>query len=285
MGVSKLIYSSRYLRLTEEFMVGPDIEYLQKRLKQLSFFNTQITGKYDFETASAVKDFQEKFNLNPNGIVGPDTYNAIGLDPYDLISTPVGGYQITIDIGIFNLLLYQYGEFISSYPVAVGTSSTPSPLGSWNIIQKNKNPGGPFGSRWMKLSVSWGGYGIHGNNNPSSIGRAASHGCIRLFNDDVIELYDTISLGTPVQILGSAYTGRLLKISVTPGEDISEVQRILQILAYYRSDIDGYYGPITEKAVKDFQRNNNLIVDGIVGSSTYEALQRQKDITLGDTLP
>jgi len=56
-------------------------------------------------------------------------------------------------------------------------------------------------------------------------------------------------------------------------------------LAYYRSDIDGYYGPITEKAVKDFQRNNNLIVDGIVGSSTYEALQRQKDITLGDTLP
>jgi len=174
---------------------------------------------------------------------------------------------------------------IKSYPIATGTPNTPTPLGNWRIIQKLMNPGGPFGTRWMKLSITWGGYGIHGTDNPASIGKAASHGCIRMFNEDIEELYDIVPLGTPVRIIGRAYTGRILKIGVDPGEDIAEVQRTLQILGYYRGDIDGVYGPLTEEAVKAFQADNGLVADGVVGANTYEALQKQRDITLGDVRP
>ncbi|MGE5421932.1 MAG: L,D-transpeptidase [Ignavibacteriales bacterium] len=90
-----------------------------------------------------------------------------------------------------------------TYPVAVGKPSTPTPLGNWSIVQKAMNPGGAFGARWMRLSAPQGGYGIHGTNNPKSIGRAVSHGCVRMYNKDVIEIYPLTPIGTPVTIVAS----------------------------------------------------------------------------------
>jgi len=72
------------------------------------------------------------------------------------------------------------------------------PAGTFTIINKQVNPGGPFGTRWMGLSQPH--YGIHGTNNPASIGTAASNGCIRMYNEDVNELFNLVSVGTPVTI-------------------------------------------------------------------------------------
>ena len=55
--------------------------------------------------------------------------------------------------------------------------------------------------RWLGLSIPSGNYGIHGTNNPSSIGKAVSNGCIRMYNRDVTELSKTVPLGTPVKII------------------------------------------------------------------------------------
>jgi len=74
----------------------------------------------------------------------------------------------------------------------------PTPRGTFTIINKQVNPGGPFGTRWMGLSQPH--YGIHGTNNPASIGTAASNGCIRMYNEDVNELFNLVSVGTPVTI-------------------------------------------------------------------------------------
>lgn len=63
------------------------------------------------------------------------------------------------------------------------------------------NPGGPFGTRWLGLSAPYGDYGIHGTNNPSSIGKSVSNGCIRMFNNDVIELSNLVPIGTSVTIV------------------------------------------------------------------------------------
>jgi lipoprotein-anchoring transpeptidase ErfK/SrfK len=68
------------------------------------------------------------------------------------------------------------------------------------IAEKIDSPGGPFGARWLGLSVPGGLYGIHGTNMPNSIGTYASHGCVRMFNEDVINLYNQVSIGTPVRI-------------------------------------------------------------------------------------
>jgi lipoprotein-anchoring transpeptidase ErfK/SrfK len=51
------------------------------------------------------------------------------------------------------------------------------------------------------MGLSRGNYAIHGTNDPSSIGRFVSHGCIRMHNADVLDLYSRVSIGTPVYVL------------------------------------------------------------------------------------
>src|SRR5687768_4142701 len=94
------------------------------------------------------------------------------------------------------LELYEGTERISYYPIAVGKKSTPTPLGHYTIIAKTIFPGGVFGSRWMGLSIPH--YGIHGTNNPSSIGQAVSKGCIRMHNHDIESLFQRVQIGTIV---------------------------------------------------------------------------------------
>jgi len=110
-------------------------------------------------------------------------------------------YSISIDIDKRVLTVYSNGRIYKTYPVAIGKPTTPSPKGTFKIKNKALNPGGPFGSRWMGITARGGSYGIHGTNDPSSIGHAASSGCIRMYNHDVIELYNIIPIGAVVKII------------------------------------------------------------------------------------
>jgi lipoprotein-anchoring transpeptidase ErfK/SrfK len=110
-------------------------------------------------------------------------------------------YSITVNTGTHTLTLYRNGKYFKSYPVAVGKASTPTPKGTFSIKNKAINPGGPYGVRWLGLTAPNGSYGIHGTNNPSSIGKNISNGCIRMYNQDVVELSDLISIGTKVTIV------------------------------------------------------------------------------------
>ena len=96
------------------------------------------------------------------------------------------------------LKLMDGSRVIKTYPIAVGKMVTPTPPGSYTIINKDTNPPPPFGALWMGLSRPH--YGIHGTNDPSSIGKNQSHGCIRMFNDDVLELSSKTPIGTTVWI-------------------------------------------------------------------------------------
>jgi len=84
-------------------------------------------------------------------------------------------YAIKINTSTCILTLLKNGNPIKKYRVAVGKPSTPTPKGKFHIINKAINPGGPFGARWLGLNIR--GYGIHGTNNPSSIGKKVSNGC------------------------------------------------------------------------------------------------------------
>lgn len=107
-------------------------------------------------------------------------------------------YQIEISVYNRWLHLFKDGILQKQYPIAVGRMLHDTPLGNYIIINKAPNPGGPFGSMWMSLSKEH--YGIHGTNDPSSIGHAVSHGCIRMHNSNVDELASIIPIGTPVFI-------------------------------------------------------------------------------------
>lgn len=106
---------------------------------------------------------------------------------------------IEIDLLRRQLHFYQGSRLVSTYPIAIGKPSTPSPIGNWHVVNKKiLTYPSVFGTRWMGLNNP--GYGIHGTNNPSSIGTAASLGCIRMHNHHVEELFPLVSIGTPVTV-------------------------------------------------------------------------------------
>ena len=107
-------------------------------------------------------------------------------------------YRIIVDLSQRMLYLLDNDIVIRGFPVAIGAMLTESPIGDFTIINKQPNPGGPFGAFWMGLSKPH--YGIHGTNDPSSIGKAVSHGCIRMFNEDVLALSSIVPIGTRVTI-------------------------------------------------------------------------------------
>lgn len=110
-------------------------------------------------------------------------------------------YKIIINLNKHTLSLYSDNTLLKTYLVAVGKASTPTPKGSFKIVNRAVNPGGPFGARWLGLNIPYGDYGIHGTNAPDSIGKNISNGCIRMFNKDVIELAALVPIGTNVTIL------------------------------------------------------------------------------------
>lgn len=116
------------------------------------------------------------------------------------------------------LAYFKQGELVSVFSVGTGRRNSYTPEGLFSIANKIKNrpyykekiPGGspynPLGDRWLGLDVpgTWGQtYGIHGNSNSNSIGKYVSAGCVRMHNEDVRELFEKVSIGTPVLITHS----------------------------------------------------------------------------------
>jgi lipoprotein-anchoring transpeptidase ErfK/SrfK len=130
--------------------------------------------------------------------------------PVPLI-TPARQRQIIISIPDRKLALLEDGKVLKTYPIAVGARHTPSPDGDFVIVNHAKDPtyrhgdkeiapgnDNPLGSRWMGLSLK--GYGIHGTNVQSSVGKAVSHGCFRMRKQDVEELYTMVQVGDTVTV-------------------------------------------------------------------------------------
>ena len=124
---------------------------------------------------------------------------------------PAAHLRITIDKSQNRLRLFNGEALVRTYPVATGDRGV-TEAGSYKVVTRliqptwywqgyavtPDDPDYPLGTRWLGLSRQ--GYGIHGTNEPESIGKQASHGCIRMYNVDVEELFDVVPIGTPVKI-------------------------------------------------------------------------------------
>ena len=127
---------------------------------------------------------------------------------------------VSVDRGNFKLRLFKRLRLVKTYPIAVGQAGLETPPGIRHVLDKQVNPtwyvpnepwagklagkvipGGtpenPIKARWMGI---FNGAGIHGTDELSSLGSAASHGCIRMAIPDVVQLFDQVSIGTPVYI-------------------------------------------------------------------------------------
>ncbi|MDX1920514.1 MAG: L,D-transpeptidase [Candidatus Caenarcaniphilales bacterium] len=127
--------------------------------------------------------------------------------------------HIEINIPAKTLRLIQGNTILREYPISVGKSKEwMTPIGNFNVIEKTKNPlwinpikgtkigpgkNNPLGTRWIGFYKNAKGqaFGIHGTNDPSSIGKFISHGCVRMKPRDIEEVYDFVGIGTSVNIV------------------------------------------------------------------------------------
>ena len=124
-----------------------------------------------------------------------------------------GKRRIVVSLPDRKLAVIEDDKVIRIFQTAVGAPATPSPIGVFQIATSIANPtwygkgkvvppgkGNPVGTRWLGLSLK--GYGIHGTNAPSSIGHNVSHGCIRLRNHEIEELFAMVGVGDQVELYG-----------------------------------------------------------------------------------
>ena len=137
--------------------------------------------------------------------------------PGERLKIPTGKVKLMVQKGSLRLIVLFNNNYAKEYPVAIGKSDK-TPTGTFIIDDKVVNPdwyapdgkvykfGAPeniLGSRWLRFkeTAQFHGYGIHGTSDPSSIGKPASAGCVRMLNQDVDDLCDVLPLGTEVAIM------------------------------------------------------------------------------------
>jgi lipoprotein-anchoring transpeptidase ErfK/SrfK len=147
--------------------------------------------------------YRVKLPMRPNGAVGY-------VRPWNVRVRRVRS-RIVIDVSARTLSFFRGARLVLTTPVAVGSSSTPTPIGRFYVNQRllPTYAGGPFGpaalgvSAFSEVLTGWaqgGPIGIHGTNQPWSIGRPVSNGCIRVPNETMQRLFDASPGGTPVVI-------------------------------------------------------------------------------------
>ena len=140
--------------------------------------------------------------------------------PPKVKASVVFAHVIVVNRSTNRLQLYAQTRLVRTFPVATGQSIYPTPLGRWHIVVKEMNPwwyppvwdswakglkpvppgpSNPLGTRWMGLDAP--GVGIHGTDEPASIGYSASHGCIRMQVPDAEWLYQRVAIGTTVFVI------------------------------------------------------------------------------------
>lgn len=122
--------------------------------------------------------------------------------------------QIVIDLDQRQLQFYEDGQVVSSYTIAIGQDEWQTPTGQFIVRDMREDPvwqhpitkepigpgpDNPLGSRWIGFWTDGKNHiGLHGTNDETLIGQAVSHGCVRMRDADIRQLYSYISLGTPI---------------------------------------------------------------------------------------
>lgn len=207
----------------DKVILPENIDYKQELIK-LGYYKKDSNDDA-LNLRNAILRFQSDCNLIVDGIWGKKSMNALMLSLSstnklcnDVIqNSPTKGQWIVINKTKRILTLYENKTIVAKYPIAVGNPVSLTPDGKFKIVSKVVNPawggggyakpvkGGvpenPLGYRWMGLSYKSGSdIGIHGNNSPYSIGKNISHGCIRMINSDVEQLFEVVKNSTPVWI-------------------------------------------------------------------------------------
>jgi lipoprotein-anchoring transpeptidase ErfK/SrfK len=171
-------------------------------------------------------DLEAVKNLKPGSELTADLANEMP-DEAETAASPAGDakglVRIKVDMKTNMLGVFDGDKIVAAYPVTVGSGQIPTPIGEWKVRgvakfptfrydekmlkrgERGKNfyilkpgPNNPVGVIWIALNKR--GIGIHGTDEPDTIGKVASHGCIRLANWDIVRLAGRVKAGMPVEV-------------------------------------------------------------------------------------
>ena len=157
----------------------------------------------------------------PLPTVSPSTPELIVVPtPKVIVPSPVApaeeAVRLVVQRSKRRVLVYRGTTVLAKYPIAVGKAGWETPIGNFNVLTKEENPifksfktgmiiepgpDNPLGVRWIGIWTDGKTQlGFHGTDQPELIGKAVSHGCIRMHNKDVVALYKFVEMGTVVTV-------------------------------------------------------------------------------------
>jgi hypothetical protein len=173
---------------------------------KLAYRTTPVNGTYSFKKVAMPKQYNWVQVIAKNEW-GQATTKSTRVDYFNVMRKAKN--YIVIDKSELCLFYMENNEISDIYPIAIGTPKTPTLEGSFVVADKLiTNPNGDWGARRIVLftktagsTYRYTGYNLHGTNQPGSIGKMASHGCVRMFNEDAIAIYNRVNKGFEVFIV------------------------------------------------------------------------------------
>jgi lipoprotein-anchoring transpeptidase ErfK/SrfK len=211
-----------YSRLIEDFPDIPDLADVRKEVDSVnikimeSSLKTEDSIEYTVVPGDSLFAIAKKFNTTTELIKKMNNLKTDVLQIGWKLKISTARFSIQVDKAKNILELKKDGRPFKTYTVATGKDNS-TPVGVFQVTDKMVKPVWTkpgvgmvmpdseeyeLGARWIPISLK--GYGIHGTNDESSIGGQTTAGCVRMYNNDVIELYDIIPVGTEVEIIDSA---------------------------------------------------------------------------------
>ncbi len=179
----------------------------------------------DYSVSETLIRCDERYRAQAEGLRAKLGFGVVsyqkGLDSIEVVvgwDAPPPSFEEPPSNGIYidqsekAVYFFQDGELANIWPCATGKAETPTPTGRFEVTVTLENPtwywegkaippGPDNGLGDWFIGINKKGYGLHGTNEPPSIGTAASHGCVRMYNDDAGALVKLVSPGTPVVIV------------------------------------------------------------------------------------
>ena len=231
---------------------GSRVSQLQQDLKTLGFYNGQITGNVGSKTEQAIKKFQARYGLTADGYAGPDTLNKIA----ELVAAK-GGSSASASSGSSS----------SSSSASSGTTLRLDSTGSAvTALQQNLEA---LGYYYAEIT------GHYGKQTEAAVRKfQQKHG---LTADGVAGPKTLAAIASAITSTGgtvaSGSSGGVTLREGDSGSAVTELQNMLTALGYYYGEITGHFGSLTRQAVRKFQADNDLTVDGVAGSATINRLR------------